>query len=145
MKKINFLILFFGVAMIALSGCSLSKVNLVRKGVVAIESVPTKEAYFKGVKAFDEQGEFVLSGAVKSQESSPPLENAHVHIVIVSPSGEELERITTEYAPPVVSGENPKGSLFTARLDSIPPKGSKITLNIHKVDNVVVPNLWDVN
>jgi hypothetical protein len=114
-----------GIIAIAISGCAPVLVDLVDKGVVSIERLPSRNIYVPGIHVYEDGGELVISGRVRRLRSTR-LGGGYVDIVVISPDGKIIEYVRTRYYPRIIPREGKRESRFTVRLPFIPPKGSII-------------------
>ena len=113
-------------------GCSSSKINLVKRGTVTVERLPSKSnVYIAGVFVYQEGDELVVSGKVKPRHSHLPT-SGHVDIAILSLKGEVIGKASTSYTPRIIRRKSARrGSRFTARFSVIPSRASRIRLAYH--------------
>ena len=116
-----------------LSGCASSPINLVDKGTVFIERVPSRGVYFSRVYVKQDGTELMITGRLKRRSASP-VGTGHIDIAIVGPEGKLLERISTSYIPKILSAKRGKhrGSRFKVRMTGALPEGSKVRLAYHR-------------
>ena len=128
------LVLAFVTKGMVLSACASDRANLVDKGEVSIERVPSKRVYFRGIRVFQDDSEVLITGRVKSRSYSQP-DSGHVDIAIVSSEGEVLEKVSASHTPstfPRRGGRRHIGVRFDVPLAIVPPKGSNVRLSYHR-------------
>ena len=120
------------VAFMALSGCTSSRINLVRNGTVSVERLRSKgNVYISGVFVYQEGDELMVSGKAKPRSRHLPT-SGHVDIAILSPKGEVIGKASTFYTPRIIRRKSARrGSRFTARFSVIPPEASRVRLAYH--------------
>ena len=115
-----------------LSGCASGPINLVGKGTVIIERVPSRGVYFSRVYVKQNGNEIMITGRLKRRSLSP-VRPGHVDIAIFTPGGHLLEKISTPYVPKILSARRGKhrGSRFEVRMAGTLPEGSKVRFAHH--------------
>lgn len=130
---ITFVVFFAG---IVLSGCSVSRTNLVGNGVCTIERVNTSDRIsIRSAKVYQDNGDTVVSGKVKLNKNLRQSKQGHVDIAVISPDGTVLDTASAFYNPRKrtrrMQLKANKGSSFTAGFPGSLPQGSIIRLAPH--------------
>jgi len=127
-----FVLMIVSISMTGL-GCASNRVNLIKKGTVTLERIPSKGYYVSHVDVYQNDNELVLHGNVKRRTHSNTV-TGHVDITIVSPDGEILGEISTSYRPRIILRRRLRKctSYFTVSLSIVPPKGSIVRVAYHK-------------
>lgn len=124
--------MIIGIALVGISGCMASRVNLTESRKVSIERVPSAGIYFHGVYVHQEGEELVVSGEIKRRTPSVVANGGHIDIAFTTPEGKVIEKISTVYAPRVLSKRSHRGSHFNVRLPLVPPNGSTVRVAFHE-------------
>lgn len=134
MKNMKWLNVALVVIMIAVSGCAGNRVNLVDKGVVSIERMPSKirGVYFHDVQVYKKGDDLVVSGSVKRRYTSVAGGSGHVDVAIINPDGNVVKYVSTAYSPKVISKRSHSGSYFEVRLPVVPQDGTTVRVAIHE-------------
>jgi len=123
-------------SLVFFAGCASDRVNLVDRGTVSIERVPSGGIYISEVRVNQDGDELVVTGRVRRRGHSP-VSLGHVDVSIISPEGKTLEQVSTYYSPRIIPSKpghrRLHGSRFEVRLPTIPPTGSKVRVAYHGV------------
>ncbi len=131
MKNLSILLLLaIFIACIAMIGCTAKGVNLVDKGIVSIEKVPTSDIYVSAAYVYQDGDELVISGKVKHRHAHRK-SGGHVDITILDPEGKIIMEVTTSYLPRIIRSKGSREARFSVRLPFIPPKGSTVRVAFH--------------
>jgi len=134
MKNMKWLNVILVIIAVVVSGCTGSRVNLVDKGVVSIERMPSKirGVYFHDVHVNKKGDELVVSGNVKRRYTSVSGTRGHVDVAVVTPDGKVVKYVSTAYSPKAISKRSHPGSHFKVSLPGIPQDGSNVRVAIHE-------------
>jgi len=125
-------------AMIVVSGCTSSRVNLVDTEKVTVEKMASKgHVKIWKVYVYQEEGDLVVSGRVKRKSMNLLPAKGHVDIAVISPNGQVIETESVAQTPRVIgmSRRRRRGSSFEARLSMVPPEGSTVRITFHPEKN----------
>lgn len=131
-----FCALIFVTTGVFLTGCASDRVNLVDRGTLSIERVPSRGIYISEVRVNQDGNELVVTGRVKRRDVSAG-GFGHVDVAIISPEGKTLEQVSTYFSPRIIPRKHDHrrlhGSRFEVRLPTIPPTGSKVRVAYHRI------------
>lgn len=127
-RFMSLLVLIF--AAVILFACAAGKVNLVERGTVVIERVPSRNISVAEVYAYQYEDSMVIQGKVKRQYSSGYI-GGHVDIAIISPKGDILVQGSTFFLPRGRKQKRKREASFSVRISSPPPRGSTIRVAYH--------------
>lgn len=120
---------------VSLSGlaCASNRVNLLKDGNIKLERVSSKSYYISHVGVYQNDDELEVHGNVKRRAHSST-EKGHVDIAIVSPDGENLKEISTNYTPRIIPARmiRKRKSYFHVSMPTIPPVGSIVRVAYHR-------------
>lgn len=116
------------VALMLLAGCFAGRTDLIDAGQLQIEPAPSGMAAIPAPAVWDDHGKLSVIGWINFKGPSHHYDPGHVHVVVRSPSGEELARKQVRLS------ESDTGSRFTrqhrgtysAEFPQLPPAGSKV-------------------
>ena len=110
--------------------------NLVDNSEYTIERVNTSNRIsIRSAKAYQDEGNTVVSGKVKLSKNLPQPIHGHVDIAVISPDGNVVDTASVFYKPRIrttrMQRKANRGSSFTARFPGALPQGSIIRLVPH--------------
>ena len=121
-------------AIVAVAGCTSSRVNLVDTEGVTVERMASKGHVKIGkVYAYQEEGDLVVSGRVKPESINLRPAEGHVDIAVISQNGQVIETKSAVQTPMIGSRRTKqnRGSYFEARFSIVPPEGSTVRIAFH--------------
>lgn len=122
-----------GVLMAFIPGCATNRIDLVDKGLVSVETVPSKRVNILWTDVYQDGNDMVVYGVVQRRSyTSYPLKT-HVDIAVLSPEGTVLQETRTQdiYVPRRIPGKGINWKRFEVRFPSIPAEGSKVSIVTH--------------
>lgn len=121
---------------ILLLGCATGRVDLVETGTIQAEAVPTREVSVSRVRAYEEEGQLLVTGAVWLQGWQYASEDGQVEVTIYGPDGRIWGEKFALYHPRDILTLRLSRSAptFTARFPGVPPPGSKVRAVFRKTD-----------
>lgn len=144
MKKYTFLAL---AGIIALVGCSSTRVNLVDAGEISIEKGETPKVYIASPYAYNDGGMLHVSGRVHLKNNFSSYPDGHVDIAVLGPDGGLIEKASIPYSPTVVTTKPRRtvfeGAPFSVNLGKVPPSGGKVRITFHEVTRKANPKEFD--
>ncbi|MHC4478221.1 MAG: hypothetical protein ACYTEL_21495 [Planctomycetota bacterium] len=123
----------FGMLSIGISGCATDRVDLVKEGIVSVQTVPSKKVKILWTDVYQDGGDTVVYGALQRRShTSYPL-STHVDIGIISPDGTTLHEIRTPdiHVARRIPGKGINWTSFRVRIPGSVPKRSKIEMVVH--------------
>jgi len=120
------------IAAMVVQGCALHRINLVTKGVVTVERIPTKRVCVVSAYVLQDGDEIIVAGRVKP---CPPRDTVttggHVDISIFDPDGTLLKQVTSRYVPRIIPRKRMRSSRYQAFIPMVLPQGSKVRVGFH--------------
>lgn len=118
-----------------MGGCASKRVNLVDKGLISVEQVPSKKNYYiSSSHVYRDANDLIVSGKVRRRFNNGLYSRGHVDIAIFSPYGEILERISAYHTPKIIKRRHRAGgrkASFKVRIPDVPPQGSVVRIAYH--------------
>ena len=117
---------------IIISGCSGGRLDLVKCGDISIEKIDSKHVNITWCSIYKENGDYVLTGAIKRRENSLHPVLAHIDASIISQDGKVIdEKRTNNIYVPIRSSCRGLGyKRFELRIIDI-PTGAMVRLVAH--------------
>ena len=134
-KKVLSLVIamVFGIMTIAVSGCNTNRTDLVDKGIVSVETSPSKKVKILWTRVYQDGEDFVVYGVVQRRNHTSYPIRTHVDITILA--GDGTIRHDTRTRDIYVSRRRPgKGinwTRFRVRLPGTPAEGSRVNMVVH--------------
>jgi hypothetical protein len=123
----------FSVLPVVISGCATNRTDPVDKGIVSVETVPSRKVNILRTDVYKDSEGFVVYGVVQRlSDTSYPIKT-HVDITILSRDGTVLQEARTSdiYVPRRIPGKGISWERFQIRFPHIPPQGSKVNMIVH--------------
>lgn len=113
------------------AGCASTGADLVKKGVITVEHIPSRYAHTHRVSVHQKGTDIVISGELYSRFHQPSFIPGHVDIEVISPEGKLLGQGIGKYYR--VGGRKSKSRRFEflMQLSANAPQGSKIRIVHH--------------
>ena len=108
---------------VLLAGCTGGGKNLVRDGVVEIETVPSRQAAITSLRVAQNGPNMMLRGRVQRRPIGWGRIPGHIDVELVGPDGSVLEKTRAGYRQRSIKSRYAE---FHGRLDTTPPAGSTI-------------------
>jgi hypothetical protein len=123
----------FGTLTATISGCATNRIDLADKGIVSVETVPSKRVNILWTDVYQDGEDILVYGVVQRlSHTSYPIKT-HVDITILSPDGMVLQEARTPdiYVPRRIPGKGISWERFQVRFPDIPPQGSRVNMVVH--------------
>ena len=134
-KKVVSLVIsmVFGILTIAISGCAANRSDLVDKGIVSVETAPSKKVKILWTRVYQNGEDFVVYGVVQRRNHTSYPIRIHVDITILA--GDDTIQQETRTPDIYVSRRRPgKGinwTRFRVRFPGTPAEGSRVNMVVH--------------
>lgn len=124
--------IFLAVLAIVVPGCIANRVDLVDKGDVLVDVVPSERVDILWADVFRDDDGIKICGVVQRRSHTSHPIKTHVDVTIVSPNGATLQEARTPdiHVPKRVPGKGANFEHFEVRFSDIVP-GSKAKLVVH--------------
>ena len=122
-----------GMAALFIGGCATNRVDLVDKGLVSVETVPSEKVKILWTDVYLDGEETIVYGVIQRRShTSYPL-RTHVDVTVYSSEGKTLHEARTQdiYVPGRIPGKGISWKRVKIRLPEIPPQNSMISMTVH--------------
>ncbi|MFC1552539.1 hypothetical protein ACFL6P_08255 [Candidatus Latescibacterota bacterium] len=127
--KANYRKIFAAIVMILIialfTGCSAHSNDLIKSGSVSVIKKNTPLVYFSWVNVYQDGDVLHISGNVKRRKFMP-VPMGHVEIIVLSPIGTLLQKVSVYHSPRKIPGKKTSGSMFQIKMPVVLSKGSRI-------------------
>ena len=134
-KKILSLVIamVFGILTIVISGCTANRTNLVDKGIVSVETVPSKKVRILWTRVYQDGEDFVVYGVVQRRNHTSYPIRTHVDITVLAGDGTIRQQARTQdiYVSRRRPGKGINWTRFRVRLPGQPAQGSRVNMVVH--------------
>ena len=122
-----------GVLVVAISGCTTNRVDLVATGVLTLEEQTSGKVYIPWSDAYEDGDGFVVTGVLRRHDCVGYPLKTHVDVTILSADAKVVDqaRSSDVYVPRRITGRGQSFKRFKVRFQSIPAKGSKVSAVTH--------------
>ncbi|MHC4758916.1 MAG: hypothetical protein ACYTE8_09675 [Planctomycetota bacterium] len=126
----------FGMMTLVIPGCTANRTNLVDKGIVSVETEPSKKFEILWTDVYQNGEDFVVYGVMRRRSHTRYPVRAHVHVSILAPDGTILQKTPTPdiYVSRWQSGKGINWTRFRVRLPGRPVAGSRVNMVAHSVE-----------
>ncbi len=123
----------FGILTIVSSGCAANRTNLVSKGIVSVETSPSKKVKILWTRVYQDGEDFVVYGVVQRRNHTSYPIRTHVDITILAGDGTVMQETRTPdiYVSRRRPGKGISWKRFRVRLPGTPPEGSRVNMVVH--------------
>ena len=134
-KKILSLVIamVIGILTLVISGCAANRADLVDKGIVSVETSPSKKVKILWTRVYQDGEDFVVYAVVQRRNHTSYPIRTHVDVTILAPDGKILQEARTPdiYVSRRRPGKGINWTRFRVPLSGQPVEGSKANIVVH--------------
>ncbi len=127
------IIAVFGMVAFFLEGCAANRVDLVDKGMVSVETVPSKRIDILWIDVYRQGDDSIIYGVLQQRGQRMCPVKAHVDITIRAEDGSIRQELRSDdvYVPRHRVGKGPDWKRFKVRVPHGIAKGSAVSTVVH--------------
>ncbi len=127
------IIVVFGMVTFFVEGCATDRVDLVDKGVVSVETVPSKRIGILWTDVYRQGDDSIIYGTLQQRGQRMYPVKAHVDITIRAEDGSIRQELRSDdiYVPRRRVGKGPDWKRFKVRVPHGIARGSAVSMVVH--------------
>ncbi len=134
-KKVLSLVIamVFGILTIVTSGCAANRIDLVDKGIVSVETAPSKKVKILWTRVYQDGEDFVVYGVLQRRSHTSYPIRTHVDVTILAGDGTIRHEARTPdiYVSRRRPGKGINWTRFRMRLPGTLAEGSRVNMAVH--------------